>query len=234
VISLIGEDVNVVALPPVSSAIIHEAIGHLVEADVWETIRSVDNKNQLNTDKTMSISDQPMSVKGSLIYGLDEEGNDCQETVIIKNGVFIGLLADNYYSNRLDQYPKGNCRSYHNQDYSFIRMSNLVMENGELDKYKVINNYKACLVATEIHNSEMDFNGHVKIWCRDTIVINHFKPIGVMKLTRLNSLYGPLISSITNLCDDGVWSSEIWCTKHNNKVPIGTFSPTFSCKMNLR
>ena len=120
--------------PILSGLFVHEAFGHLSEADmVYENPELLE---------TMSVGRQfgpanlqifdgaaPEGHRGSYFY--DDEGTPATTTQLIKDGAIAGRLHSRETAGSLDERPTGNarCLSYH---YSpIVRMTNTWIERGD-------------------------------------------------------------------------------------------------------
>lgn len=129
-----GGTYPVVIDPILSGLFVHEAFGHLSEADMIH-----ENPDLLETmtlgrrfgPKTLQIFDgaAPEGHRGSYFY--DDEGTPATTTQLIKDGVLTGRLHSRETAGSLDEAPTGNarCLNYH---YSpLVRMTNTWIKRGE-------------------------------------------------------------------------------------------------------
>ena len=129
-----GGAYTVVIDPILSGLFVHEAFGHLSEADmVYE------NPDLLETmslgrrfgPENLQIFDgaAPEGHRGSYFY--DDEGTPATTTQLIKDGVLTGRLHSRETAGELGEVPTGNarCLNYH---YSpLVRMTNTWIERGD-------------------------------------------------------------------------------------------------------
>ncbi len=120
--------------PGAAGVFIHEAFGHLSEADgvadspqLRETMKlgRVFGKPILNVIDDGGLVGHP----GSIIY--DDEGVKAEKTCLITDGILTGRLHSRETAGKMDEELSGNCRA---KDYSFapvVRMSNIYIEQGE-------------------------------------------------------------------------------------------------------
>lgn len=124
----------VVMDPGAAGVFIHEAFGHLSEADgvadsaeLKETMKlgRVFGKPILTVIDDGSLPDHP----GSIVY--DDEGVKAVPTYLIKEGVLSGRLHSRETAGKMDEELSGNSRA---KDFSFmpvVRMSNIYIDQGE-------------------------------------------------------------------------------------------------------
>lgn len=229
----LSDNIEILALPSVSASIIHEAVGHMAELDNFSLSDLQFKVGEVITSDEVTLKDIPNSDVGAINFRMDEEGNEAKEVEIINGGIFNSNYYDAYFATELNVISSGRCRSYGRQDIPVIRMGNLILENGKNNLLDIIKKIKNGIIATSVHNAEVDSQGTVSIWCRNAIWVKNGNVVGCIKLLELSENYRKIVSSINNLCSDGRWSNEIWCTKFEFRAPVGTFSPSFSCKMNF-
>jgi TldD protein len=129
-----GNTYTVVIDPILSGLFVHEAFGHLSEADM-----AYENPDLLETmslgrrfgpaDLQIFDGAAPAHHRGSYLY--DDEGTPATTTQLIKDGVLVGRLHSRETAGKLDEAPTGNarCLNYH---YSpIVRMTNTWIERGK-------------------------------------------------------------------------------------------------------
>lgn len=132
--SVKGGQYTVVLDPYLSGVFIHEAFGHLSEADfVYENPRMQElltlgkplGIEQLNVVDDATITGLP----GSLKY--DDEGVPGQRKYLIKNGVLTQRLHNRETAGKLHEAPTGNARAINATHPPIVRMTNTAIEAGE-------------------------------------------------------------------------------------------------------
>ena len=120
--------------PSAAGVFIHEAFGHLSEADgvadspeLRETMKlgREFGKTILNVIDDGSVMGHP----GSIIY--DDEGVPAKKTYLIKDGKLTGRLHSRETAGLMDEELSGNCRA---KDFTFnpvVRMSNIYIGEGD-------------------------------------------------------------------------------------------------------
>jgi TldD protein len=123
---------ELVTSPEASGLIAHEAFGHGVEMDLYPKERA---RSQLYLGKTVAsplatLLDDPTVPGAYGSYFFDDEGHRARATTIIKDGVYVGGLADEAASLRLGYpaTPNGRRESYRRKAYA--RMTNTFFTSG--------------------------------------------------------------------------------------------------------
>jgi TldD protein len=117
--------------PNVVGVFIHEAMGHLAEADLTLSGSVLYNKlgRQIASDLVTIYDDGTVEgAFGSFKY--DDEGVQTQKTLLIDNGILVGLMHNRETAQKLNMEPTGNARA---EDFRFepiIRMRNTYLAAG--------------------------------------------------------------------------------------------------------
>jgi TldD protein len=128
-----GNIYTVVIDPILSGLFVHEAFGHLSEADMAyenpDLLEVMELGRRFGPD-FLQIYDGaiPEGHRGSYLY--DDEGTPATTTQLIKDGVLVGRLHSRETAGKLDEVPTGNARCL---DYRFppiVRMTNTWIEPG--------------------------------------------------------------------------------------------------------
>ena len=128
-----GNTYTVVIDPILTGLFVHEAFGHLSEADM--AYENPDLLEVMTLGRRFGPSDlqifdgaAPTGHRGS--YAYDDEGVPATTTQLIKDGVLVGRLHSRETAGKLDEAPTGNarCLSYHYPP--IVRMTNTWIERG--------------------------------------------------------------------------------------------------------
>ena len=118
--------------PNVVGVFIHEAMGHLAEADLTLSGSILFDKlgKRIASDKVTIFDDG--TVKGAFgSFKYDDEGVRTQKTCLIKNGILVGLMNDRETAKKLDMKPSGNARAEDFRVEPIIRMRNTYLVAGD-------------------------------------------------------------------------------------------------------
>lgn len=136
---------QVILDPGAAGVFIHEAFGHLSEADgiadslkLRETMKlgRVFGKPILNVLDDGSLQGHP----GSIYY--DDDGVPAQKTYLIKQGVLVGRLHSRETAGKMGEEVSGNSRA---RDFSFppvVRMSNIFIDQGQTSFLEMVTSIK--------------------------------------------------------------------------------------------
>ena len=129
-----GGEYALVLDPELAGVFVHEAFGHLSEADhVYENPRL---RDLLVIGRTfgrpiLSIFDGAAipGLRGSFKY--DDEGVRAQKTYLIRGGLLVGRLHSLETAKKLGESPTGNARAINYRYPPIVRMTNTAIEPGE-------------------------------------------------------------------------------------------------------
>ena len=133
-------EVPVVLGPGITGILLHEAIGHGMEADF--------NRKNISTYSTMlnkkvaesfvTIIDDATNPNLSGSINIDDEGIPGKKTVLVENGILTGYLHDRISAKHYGVEPTGNGRRESFEHYPIPRMRNTYMLGGNATPEDVI------------------------------------------------------------------------------------------------
>lgn len=139
---------------------IHEAFGHLSEADfLYENPKLRDlmvigremGPRHLNVVDDGSID----RTVGSLTY--DDEGTPTSKTYLIKEGVLAGHLHSMETAAKMGAQPTGNARAVRRGLPPIVRMTNTYIENGETSKEELFSGVDKGIYALNFFGGQTEF-----------------------------------------------------------------------------
>jgi TldD protein len=128
-----GNTYTVVIDPILAGLFVHEAFGHLSEADMaYENpdLLEVMSMGRRFGPKELQIFDgaAPLGHRGSYFY--DDEGTPATTTQLIKDGILVGRLHSRETAGKLGEQPTGNARCLNYHFPPIVRMTNTWIERG--------------------------------------------------------------------------------------------------------
>jgi TldD protein len=223
-------EMEVVLGPGWPGVLLHEAVGHGLEADFNRKKTSAFAGligQQVASPKVTVVDNGRMPNKRGSI-NVDDEGNPTQENVLIENGILKGYLSDKL-SSRLMGTPNtgsGRRESYHH--IPMPRMTNTYMLNGEDMPEDIIKSVKRGLYAVNFGGGQVDItNGKFVFSASEAYLIEDGKVTRPVKGATLIG-NGPealkYVSMVGNdlALDEGIGT----CGKSGQSVPVGVGMPT--------
>ena len=120
--------------PVLAGVFVHEAFGHLSEADNVAENEKLQELMVLGEQfgaKHLNVVDGATipGLRGS--YAYDEEGTPATRTDLIREGELVGRLHSRETAARMGEKPTGNARAISHSYPPIVRMTNTIIENGE-------------------------------------------------------------------------------------------------------
>ncbi|MEM2676279.1 MAG: TldD/PmbA family protein [Candidatus Bathyarchaeia archaeon] len=123
-----GGTFPVVLGPNVVGVFVHEAFGHLAEADL--TLSGsvlIDKLGKKVASEVVTIYDDG-TIEGAFgSFKYDDEGVPAQKTLLVKDGVVVGLMHNKETAEKFNTQPTGNARAEDFRVEPIIRMRNTFM-----------------------------------------------------------------------------------------------------------
>ena len=134
---------RVVVHPTLCATLLHEAIGHPLEADLAMAGGGFGNRIGENVfPELVTIYDDGHVQNGLGYFAFDDEGVECKHTLLIKNGVLKSFMHDRTSAADAGVTPTGNSHAW---DYSvepLIRQTNIGIEAGDYSLEEMIEDVK--------------------------------------------------------------------------------------------
>jgi TldD protein len=224
-----GESVVVLG-PGWPGVLLHEAVGHGLEADFNRrgTSAFTGRIGQQVTSPLCTIVDDGTigSRRGSL--NVDDEGNISQRNVLIENGVLQGYLQDKLSSRLMGSRATGNGRRESYEHIPMPRMTNTFMLAGESDPEEIIRSVPKGLYCSSFSGGQVDITSGNFVFCAsEGYLIEDGKLTRPVKNATLIG-NGPealkYVSMVGNdlKLDEGIGV----CGKDGQSVPVGVGIPT--------
>lgn len=229
---LVGETVTCIVEPNVAAQLLHEAVGHLAEADVYQMAETTKLRiDQRVSTKELNIIDIPNSseLETSIFY--DEEGTKAQSVQIIQEGVLKVIMSDKCSANRNKNYAIcGVLRSSMDNFTPQIRMRNLIIGDGNEDLRKTITTTKYGLYIVKSDDAYRDFD-KIYIHVDKAYIIENGKYIAKINDIWMYNSNIQLLSSISKIFHNGKWLNNLRCRKNGAYIWISTYSPGLELKL---
>jgi TldD protein len=140
-----GGDYTVVLDPVRAGVFVHEAFGHLSEADfVYENdrLREIMVLGKEFGSANLNIVDGASvpGLRGS--YKYDDEGVPATKTSLIREGKLVGRLHSRETATRMKEKPTGNARAINYRYPPIVRMTNTYIEPDEASFEEIIGDIK--------------------------------------------------------------------------------------------
>ncbi|ARV63241.1 hypothetical protein BZZ01_25895 [Nostocales cyanobacterium HT-58-2] len=227
--SVKGNTYTVVIDPILTGLFVHEAFGHLSEADMaYENpdLLEVMTLGRRFGPKELQIFDgaAPQGHRGSYLY--DDEGTPATTTQLIKDGVLIGRLHSRETAGKLNEAPTGNARCLNYHYPPVVRMTNTWIERGKTPVADLFSGIKEGVYARNwlggMTNGEMFTFSAGEAW-----MIRNGKIAEPVKDVTLSGNVFQTLADIEAIGDDFYWDESGGCGKGGqNGLPVGCGGPS--------
>jgi len=210
--------------------LLHEAIGHGLEADFNRKKTSAFSNligKRVASDVCTIVDDGTLPFRrGSL--NMDDEGTPTSRTVLIERGILRGYITDRLNATLMGIPLTGNGRRENFQSIPLPRMTNTFMLAGESDPDDILRTVKKGLYAVSFGGGQVDItNGKFVFSASEAYLIEDGKLTRPVKGATLIG-NGPEILTRVSMVghdlklDEGIGT----CGKDGQSVPVGVGMPT--------
>jgi TldD protein len=223
-------EMEVVLGPGWPGILLHEAVGHGLEADFnRKGISAFSGRlgERVASELCTVVDDGTIpSRRGSL--NVDDEGNPTQRTVLIENGILRGYLQDRLSAGLMKATHTGNGRR---QNYAHIpmpRMTNTYMLAGTDVPGDILRSVKRGLYAVYFGGGQVDItNGKFVFSASEAYLIEDGKVTAPVKGATLIGDGPTVLTRVTAVGNDLQLDPGIGtCGKDGQSVPVGVGIPT--------
>ena len=213
-----------------SGILLHEAIGHGMEADFNRQGISVfsDMINKKVAEDFVTIVDNGTNphVRGSI--NVDDEGHPSEETQLVENGVLRSYIHDRISAKHYGVDPTGSGRRESFKHYPLPRMRNTYMKNGPHTFDEIIANVKYGIVAEQFTNGQVNIGpGDFTFYVKSGSLIEDGKITGLIKDVNIIGNGPEVLSRVTMVANDMKMAEGGWtCGKNGQSVPVSMGLPS--------
>ena len=210
--------------------LLHEAIGHGLEADFnrkkTSAFSSLIGRRVASTVCTIVDDGTLPNRRGSL--NMDDEGTPTSRTVLIERGVLRGYITDKLNARLMGIPLTGNGRRESYQSVVLPRMTNTFMLAGESDPQDIIRSVDHGLYAVSFGGGQVDItNGKFVFSASEAYLIEGGKVTKPVKGATLIGSGPEILTKVSMVghdlkLDEGIGT----CGKEGQSVPVGVGLPT--------
>jgi len=158
--------------PNVVGVFVHEAFGHLAEADYTLSGSVLSNKlgKKIASNITTFYDDGTINgAFGSFKY--DDEGIPAQKTLLVKDGVVVGLMHNRETAQKLNAKPTGNARAEDFRVEPIIRMRNTFIKPKDYSFEELIENIKFGYYLKNFRGGQANIDGTFQVGIQEAYEI---------------------------------------------------------------
>ena len=158
--------------PNVIGVFIHEAFGHLAEADLTISGSVLADKfgKKIASDKVNVYDDG--TIKGAFgSFKYDDEGIPAQKTLLIKEGTIVGLMTNRETAGKLGLPPTGNARAESFRHKPIIRMRNTYLAPGDYSLEELLEDIKFGYYLKSFRGGQANLDGTFQVGIQEAYEI---------------------------------------------------------------
>ncbi len=223
-------DMEVVLGPGWPGVLLHEAVGHGLEADFNRKGTSAFSGligQRVASDRVTVVDNGTLPSKRGSIH-VDDEGADSRENVLIENGILRGYMNDKLSAKLMGTANTGNGRRESYQQMPMPRMTNTYMLAGEDEPEDIVRSVRRGLYAVNFGGGSVDItSGKFVFSASEAYLIEDGKITAPVRDATLIG-NGPEALKYVSMVghdlalDEGVGN----CGKQGQWVPVGVGMPT--------
>jgi len=221
---------EVVLAPGDSGILLHEAVGHGLEADFNRkgTSNYSDKVGSIVASKLCTVVDDATLLQSRGTINVDDEGNEPRSTVLIDQGKLVGYMHDRLSARHFALRPSGNGRRESFACAPMPRMTNTILLAGDQDPDEILKSVKRGVYAKKFGGGQVDIaNGDFVFSLTESYLVEDGKITAPLKGVNLIGNGPEVLRRVTMLGNDVEVSDGIWtCGKDGQSVPVGVGCPT--------
>jgi TldD protein len=221
---------TVVLAPGDSGILLHEAVGHGLEADFNRkgTSRYAGQIGQKVASDLCTVVDDATLLQSRGTINVDDEGNEPQKSVLIEGGKLVGYMHDRMSARHYKIPATGNGRRESYSSSAMPRMTNTILLGGPHDPEEILKTVKKGIYAKTFGGGQVDIsNGDFVFSLTESYLIEDGKITRPLKDVNLIGNGPEVLTRVSMLGGDVAVSDGIWtCGKDGQSVPVGVGCPT--------
>ncbi len=223
-------DLPVVLAPGDSGILLHEAVGHGLEAD-FNRKETSNYTGQIGKDvasKLCTVVDDGTIVGSRGAINVDDEGYAGQYNTLIENGVLVGYMHDQMSAKHYKIKPTGNGRRESFRSMPLPRMTNTSLLGGKDNPEDIVKSVKRGIYAKRFSGGQVNIsNGDFVFSLSESYLIEDGKITAPLKGVNLIGNGPEILRRVDMLGSDFELSDGIWtCGKDGQSVPVNVGTPT--------
>jgi TldD protein len=221
---------EVVLGPGDSGILLHEAVGHGLEADFnrKKTSNYSDRVGQRVASELCTVVDDGTIEHTRGAINVDDEGNLPQKNVLIENGILRAYMQDELSAKHFGITPSGNGRRQSFRHNPLPRMTNTLLGAGPHDAEEIVRSVKKGVYAKRFSGGQVNIsNGDFVFSLTESYLIEDGKLTAPLKGVNLIGNGPDVLTKVSMVGTDFQLSDGIWtCGKDGQSVPVGVGTPT--------
>lgn len=213
-----------------SGILLHEAIGHGLEADFNRkgTSNYSGRIGQPVASELVTVVDDGAIADSRGSINVDDEGNPAGRNVLIENGILRAYLHDEISARHFNIAPGGSGRRESFKHYVMPRMTNTLMLAGKSDPGDIVRAVDRGIYCVSFSGGQVNIsNGDFVFTVTEAYMIEGGRITRPIRDVNLIGNGPDVLSKVTMVGSDYQLSDGRWmCGKAGQSVPVGVGTPT--------
>jgi TldD protein len=223
-------ELDVVLAPGDSGILLHEAVGHGLEADFNRkgTSRYAGRIGEQVASNLCTVVDDATLDRGRGSINIDDEGVVPERVTLIEGGVLCGYMHDRHSARHYGLEPTGNGRRESFASHPLPRMTNTYLLAGTDEPEDIVRSVARGVYAKSFGGGQVDIsNGDFVFSLTESYLIEDGKLTAPLNDVNLIGNGPDVLRRVTMVGHDFQVSDGIWtCGKEGQSVPVGVGCPT--------
>jgi TldD protein len=221
---------EVVLAPGDSGILLHEAVGHGLEADFNRkgTSNYSGKVGESVASDVCTVVDDATLLQSRGSINVDDEGNEPRSITLIEKGKLVGYMHDHLSAKHFGLKPSGNGRRETFACAPMPRMTNTILLGGSHEPEEILKTVKRGVYAKKFGGGQVDIaNGDFVFSLTESYLVEDGKITAPLKGVNLIGNGPDVLRKVSMLGNDVAVSDGIWtCGKDGQSVPVGVGCPT--------
>jgi len=213
-----------------SGILLHEAVGHGLEADHnrKQTSNYSGQMGKLVASALCTVVDDGTISNSRGAINVDDEGCPGQNNMLIENGVLVGYMHDRLSARHFGNKPTGNGRRESFRSMPLPRMTNTSLLAGKDNPDDIVRSVKRGIFAKRFSGGSVNItNGDFVFSLSESYLIEDGKLTAPLKGVNLIGNGPEVLRRVDMLGSDYELSDGVWnCGKDGQSVPVNVGTPT--------
>ena len=223
-------EMPVVLGPGDSGILLHEAVGHGLEADFnrKQTSNYTGQLGKLVASSLCTVVDDGTISNSRGAINVDDEGYAGQNNVLIENGILVGYMHDRLSAKHFGGKPTGNVRRESFRSMPLPRMTNTSLLGGQDNPEDIVKSVKRGIYAKRFSGGQVNItNGNFVFSLSESYLIENGVLTSPLKGVNLIGNGPEVLRRVDMLGSDFELSDGVWnCGKDGQSVPVNVGTPT--------
>ena len=221
---------TVVLAPGWSGILLHEAVGHGLEADFIRKGTSLfaGKLGEKVASELVTVIDDGTVSGGRGSINVDDEGNEGERKVLIEKGVLKGYLYDHLNARLTGQKSTGSGRRQNFRHAPLPRMTNTYLAPGDQTPEEILGKVQKGLYCRQFGGGQVDIsNGNFVFEISEAYLIEDGEITRPVKGAMLIGVGPEVLKNVTAVGNDASHDPGLGtCGKDGQSVPVGVGLPT--------